>query len=142
MAATVVSRSVAQVVSHSVAAQAVAIILTLLVLDGIYLTATAPTSRSVIAAIQGSPLQIRWPAAAAVYALIAAAVWYFAVVPAAGSPATAAGRGALLGAAMYGLYDLTNYATLTRYPLSFALQDIVWGTLLCATVAAAGAAVA
>jgi len=43
---------------------------------------------------------------------------------------------------MYGLYDLTNAATLTRYPLMFALQDILWGTLLCATVAAAGAVIA
>ncbi|NDE17676.1 DUF2177 family protein [bacterium] len=119
-----------------------ALITTLLVLDGIYLTATAPTSRAVIAAVQGSPLQIRWPAAAAVYALIAAAVWFFAVAPAAGSPAVAAGRGAAIGAAMYGLYDLTNYATLSRYPLAFALQDIVWGTVLCATVAAATVAIA
>jgi uncharacterized membrane protein len=120
--------------------QLAALIVTLLVLDGIYLTATAPTSRAVIAAIQGSPLQIRWPAAAAVYALIAAAVWFFAVAPAAGSPTAAAGRGAAIGAAMYGLYDLTNYATLNRYPLDFAIQDIVWGTVLCATSAAAAAA--
>lgn len=119
-----------------------ALIVTLLVLDGIYLTATAPTSRAVIAAVQGSPLQIRWPAAAAVYALIAAAIWFFAVTPAEGSPTVAAGRGAAIGVAMYGLYDLTNYATLSRYPLAFALQDIVWGTVLCATVAAAAAAVA
>lgn len=119
-----------------------ALIVTLLVLDGIYLTATAPTSRAVIAAVQGSPLQVRWPAAAAVYALIAAAVWFFAVAPAEGSPVAAAGRGAAIGAAMYGLYDLTNYATLSRYPLAFALQDIVWGTVLCSATAAAAAAVA
>lgn len=118
-----------------------ALITTLLVLDGIYLTATAPTSRAVIAAIQGSPLQIRWSAAAAVYALMAAAVWFFAVTPAEGSPVAAAGRGAAIGAAMYGLYDLTNYATLSRYPLAFALQDIVWGTVLFSATAAVTVAI-
>jgi uncharacterized membrane protein len=38
---------------------------------------------------------------------------------------------------MYGLYDLTNYATLVKYPIKYAATDIVWGTVLCASAAAA-----
>ena len=109
----------------------------ILALDAVWLTATSSSSRAVIAAIQGKPLQIRWVAAAAVYVIMIAAVWFFAVEPASGW-LDGAGRGAALGFVMYGLYDLTNYATLAAYPLQFALTDIAWGTLLF-TVAAAAA---
>ncbi len=108
----------------------------LLLLDAVWLTAIAPTSRRVIAAIQGSPMEVRWIPAIAVYILIAAAVATFAV-PVGTEPLTAAGRGALLGLAIYGVYDLTNYATLRSYPLTYALSDIAWGTFLCGTTAAA-----
>jgi uncharacterized membrane protein len=108
----------------------------LLLLDAVWLTAIAPTSRRVIAGIQGTPLQIRWIPAAVVYILIAVAVTAFAVMPAT-STLDAAGRGALLGLALYGVYDFTNHATLTGYPLSFALADTAWGTFLCGATAAA-----
>lgn len=111
----------------------------LLALDAIWLTATSASSRQMIAVLQGKPMQIRWIAAAVVYALMIAAVWFFAVEPSK-SWQEGAGRGALLGFVMYGLYDLTNYATLVAYPLSFAIQDIVWGTFLFAVAAAAAAA--
>jgi uncharacterized membrane protein len=111
----------------------------MIVLDIVWLTATATTSRTMIAAIQGSPLQIRWLPAALVYILMVIATWYFAVQPAK-TIGEAATNGALLGFCMYGLYDLTNYATLSRYTLSFALTDMSWGTLLLATAAAAATA--
>ena len=100
----------------------------LLLLDAVWLTAIAPTSRRVIAAIQGSPLQVRWIPALLVYLLIAAGITAF------GSDAAS---GALLGAVIYGVYDLTNYATLRAYPLSYAAADIAWGTFLCGAVTAA-----
>ena len=106
----------------------------LLVLDAGWLIANSAYHRKVIAALQGSPLQIRWAPAIATYALIIVAVWFFAVRTAT-SWTEAAGRGALLGAAMYGVYDLTNYATLSRYPVSYAVSDLIWGTLLCSATA-------
>lgn len=112
-------------------------LLLLLLLDAAWLTANAPASRRLIAAIQGSPLQIRWVPAAAVYLLIAAGVVAFAVAPPTDSVLEAAGRGALLGLAIYGVYDLTNLATLTNYTVSYAVADIAWGTFLCGTIAAA-----
>jgi uncharacterized membrane protein len=36
----------------------------------------------------------------------------------------------------YAAYDLTNLATLEGFPLKVVLVDMVWGTVLCATVSA------
>jgi uncharacterized membrane protein len=100
----------------------------LFLLDAVWLTAIAPTSRRVIAGIQGSPLQVRWIPALFVYLLIAAGITVFG---------TDAAHGSLLGLVIYGVYDLTNHATLRGYPLSYAVSDIAWGTFLCGTVTAA-----
>jgi len=117
--------------------QIVAIVGSLLALDAVWLSSTASSTREIFAKLQGQPLEIRWVAAAVVYALMVIAVWYFAVEPS--KTVTEAGtKGAVLGATMYGLYDMTNYATLAKYPLSFALTDMAWGTFLMATAAAAG----
>ena len=116
--------------------QIATITVVMLVLDVAWLTATAASSQKMIAGIQGKPMQMRWLAAAATYALMIAALWYFAVEPAA-TWYEAAGRGAALGFVRYGLYDLTNYATLAAYPLDFALRDMAWGTYLFAVTAAA-----
>lgn len=112
----------------------------MLVMDAIWLTANNATHRTIFAAIQGQPMVIRWIPAAIVYILMIAATWYLAVEPSKGWQ-SAAGRGALLGAAMYGVYDMTNYATLAKYPLSFAITDMLWGTFLCAVSAATAVAV-
>jgi uncharacterized membrane protein len=93
-----------------------------------------------VAALQGQPLKIRWIPTLAVYAIMVAALWYFAVSPST-NITDAAGRGAALGFSMYGLYDLTNYATLERYTLDFALTDIIWGTFLFTVTAAVAATI-
>lgn len=38
--------------------------------------------------------------------------------------------GALLGAAAYGAYNLTNYAIIEGWPLSITLKDWAWGTFV------------
>lgn len=52
-----------------------------------------------------------------------------------------AGMGALLGAAAYGTYDLTNRATLVGFSWTLAIVDLVWGTVLTAAVAGVTAGV-
>jgi uncharacterized membrane protein len=116
--------------------QMLLILIIVLAMDAVWLTTTAPTSRALIAGIQGSPLAIRWVPAAMVYIIIVAAVWFFAVRPASGW-IEAAALGGALGFAMYGLYDLTNYSTLKGYTARFAVTDIVWGTVLCGVAAGA-----
>ena len=113
-------------------------ILALLALDAVWLTSNMTMHRALFAKLQGSPLTIRWVPAILVYVVIVGAVWFFAVRETK-TVEDAAFRGGLLGLAMYGVYDLTNYATLSKYPLTFAVSDMAWGTFLCASVAAVGA---
>jgi uncharacterized membrane protein len=108
---------------------------TMLVMDGVWLTVNNPYHRAVFAAIQNSPLMLRIIPAALVYVFMVGAVWFFAV-KSSRNWMEAAGRGALIGLAMYGVYDLTNYATLSAYPIGFAVSDMLWGTFLCSVSAA------
>ena len=117
-------------------AQILTVVLVMLGMDAVWLTSNAAFHRKVFAIIQGSPLQVRMWAAALTYVIMIAAVWFFAVAPSGTNWLVAAGRGAAIGAAMYGIYDLTNLATLTKYPLNYAITDMIWGTFLCAVVAA------
>lgn len=52
-----------------------------------------------------------------------------------GSWMTACLLGGLLGLVAYGTYDITNLATLKNWPPIVAIVDIVWGTVLTASVA-------
>ena len=110
-----------------------------LFLDAMWLGYQGKYHAELFAQIQKSPLTIRFLPALAVYILIALAVWYFVFqVPATSvstNPAKAFVIGATLGFSMYGLYDLTNYATLKGYTLQMTLTDMAWGTFLCGTAA-------
>jgi len=46
-------------------------------------------------------------------------------------------RGAILGAAIYGVYNATNMATLSQYSLEYAITDTMWGTFLFASATSA-----
>lgn len=48
---------------------------------------------------------------------------------------TAALYGGLLGFVAYGTYDITNLATLKTWPPIVAIVDMIWGTVLTASVA-------
>ena len=65
-----------------------------------------------------------------VYVLIPLAVAYFAIMPSK-TLSEAATRGAFLGTSMYGLYDLTNLASLKGWTTAMAVTDTLWGTVLC-----------
>lgn len=87
----------------------------------------------------GHLMEINWIAAIIFYLVFLVGVTYFAIYPA----ATAGGwqkallLGALFGFFTYATYDLTNYSTLKDWPLSLVVVDIIWGTVLGASVAAA-----
>lgn len=76
-----------------------------------------------------------WAPAILVYVLLAIGIATL-VVPRASSGVSAALFGALFGLVVYGVYDLTNYATLARWPAVVTIVDIAWGTSACAAVAA------
>ena len=76
------------------------------------------------------------PAGVFYLAYLAGLVW-FAVRPGiAQGVGTGALNGALLGAMCYMTYDLTNQATLARWPLHVTLIDLTWGAFATATAAA------
>ena len=80
---------------------------------------------------------VRVVPAALYYVAFPAAIVYLALTPQPASLLDAALRSAALGLAAFGVYDLTNLATLRGYTVSLALVDMAWGTF---ATAAAGAA--
>ncbi len=81
--------------------------------------------------------------AAVFYALYLAGMVWFAVRPGLGGGIGAAAlNGALLGAVCYATYDLTNQATLVRWPVALTLCDIAWGSFATAVAASVATAVA
>ena len=81
---------------------------------------------------------VNWAAAVAFYLLFLVGLVVLVIWPAVEreSFAQAVLLGALFGLVTYAAYDLTNLATLDGFPLKVALVDLVWGTVLCATVSA------
>lgn len=81
----------------------------------------------------GSSMSPRWGAAILVYALIPLGVVLF-VGPAMGANAGLArafGWGAMYGLIGYGIYDLTNRATLAQWSLKLTVVDMLWGATIC-----------
>ena len=78
--------------------------------------------------------------AAVFYALYLLGVIYFAVFPALnnGGWRMSVLNGVLLGLVAYGTYDLTNQATLSRWPIVVTLTDLAWGSFLTAFSAFVG----
>ncbi len=77
--------------------------------------------------------------------IVPAAIYYFGfpavIVYLALLPATSLGeaalRSAVLGLAAFGVYDLTNLATLRGYTVTMTLVDMAWGTFATAVGGAA-----
>ncbi len=89
----------------------------------------------------GKSIEPRLGSALGVYLALPGGVVLFALpqVDPANLLATALLWGALFGVTVYTVYDLTNRATLRRWPIKLVLVDIAWGGVLCA-IATVGAA--
>lgn len=81
--------------------------------------------------------EVNWFAAILFYIVFLLGLTFFATYPAVtkGTLLTAVILGALYGFFTYATYDLTNLATLTNWPVSLAIIDILWGTILGSLVA-------
>ena len=80
---------------------------------------------------------VNWMAAAAFYLIFILGVTVFVVYPGwqQGYPLIkVALLGGLLGLVTYATYDLTNQATLKNWPAIVTGVDLLWGTLLTASV--------
>jgi uncharacterized membrane protein len=73
------------------------------------------------------------------YTIYIGGIVYFAVWPGlTEGVAKAALQGAILGFLCYATYDFTNYATLKVWSLKVTVLDLIWGTVLTGSTAAAG----
>lgn len=77
--------------------------------------------------IQLIPVAFFYPLYA--FAIVLLAAWPAVV---SGSWSEALWRGAILGLAAYGAYDLTNHATIAEWPLVMTLVDMAWGIVVTA----------
>jgi uncharacterized membrane protein len=113
-------------------------LVTILALDALWLGVVMRrfyrTRFAAIGRMSGGAMAPIWPAAAAVYMLLTIGIVGFALPQAGGAVAPATAWGALLGAVIYGFYNLTNHATLAGWPPAITVVDIAWGTGLCAAV--------
>ena len=81
------------------------------------------------------------PAAIVFYLIYILGIVLLAVLPnRQASVGRTAVTGAILGVMTYATYDLTNQATLSHWPWSLTVIDMVWGTILSGLSAAAAAA--
>ncbi|MBP9716465.1 MAG: DUF2177 family protein [Candidatus Levybacteria bacterium] len=81
---------------------------------------------------------INWPAALIFYALFIVGLIIFVISPAIEKKSLmhAVIMGGLFGFFAYATYDLTNLATLKNWPFSLTIVDMMWGTILAASVSA------
>jgi len=79
-------------------------------------------------------------AAAALYLIYFVGIVVFTILPAARNDEwiSALLLGGLLGLVAYATYDLTNLATLDRWPLIVTVVDLAWGTFVTALSSLAG----
>jgi uncharacterized membrane protein len=79
---------------------------------------------------------INWFAAIIFYLLFIAGIVIFVISPAVEkhSWVHALIFGALFGLITYATYDLTNLATLKDWPLLVTVVDLIWGTVLAASI--------
>ena len=114
-------------------------LLTFVVLDGLWLGVFMTdfyTSRLLpIARVADGRLSPLWAPAAVVYLLLALGIALF-VVPRSESMWQAAALGLVFGLVVYGVYDLTNYATIERWTAALVLTDMAWGGFACAAAGA------
>jgi uncharacterized membrane protein len=86
----------------------------------------------------GHLMEINWTAAIIFYLVFLVGLTVFAIYPTVsqgGGWQTALLWGALFGFFTYATYDLTNLATLKDWPLDMVIVDMLWGTVLGASVA-------
>lgn len=62
------------------------------------------------------------------YLLLALGIYYFGVKQ------NSVVNGAVFGLIVYGVYNFTNLATISKYDSKVSVVDTAWGTILCALV--------
>lgn len=86
--------------------------------------------------LEGDQLAIRLGPTLVLYPMIIVGLQLFALPKAApGDVVSAALWGGVFGLIAYGVYDLTNFATLATYSLRMTVVDMLWGLVLSGATA-------
>jgi uncharacterized membrane protein len=103
----------------------VAILVSILALDAVYLSMIYTMFGEMIQGIQGSAMTLNVWGAVLCYAALTFGLYYF-IIREKRSPLDAG----LLGLVIYAVYETTSLATLKKWDPKVALMDSVWGFLL------------
>ena len=96
----------------------------LVLIDSIWLFTTGPSVLRMTEQIQGGPVSFRIGPAIIVYVALAYLVLQIKTLS----------QAVLTGMATYAVYDMTNYALLTKYSPVVAIADTLWGGVLFGVV--------
>jgi uncharacterized membrane protein len=97
----------------------------LVAIDFAYLTVIKGHFARQIAAVQGSPMVVNLFGAIVTYVFLIFGINYFII-----RPGRSAQDAFLLGLTVYGVYDFTNLALLSKWQLFTAITDTLWGGAL------------
>jgi uncharacterized membrane protein len=109
----------------------------MLILDALQILVNRKFHAKLFKNVQKSPMKVRIVPAILVYILMPIAVTYFAILQSK-SIKEAGLKGGLLGFTIFGVYDLTNLATLDGWTVEMAIMDISWGTVMFSITSAVG----
>ena len=100
----------------------------MVVLDASYIFMVSGTFKSLVKDVQGGrTLELDLVAAFLCYLTLVVALWYFII-----REKRSVWEGALLGWAIYAVYETTNKATLKDWSWTMVAMDTVWGGILFA----------
>jgi uncharacterized membrane protein len=109
----------------------------MLILDALQILVNQKFHAKLFKNVQKSPMKVRIIPAVLVYILMPFAVTYFAILQSK-SIKEAGLKGGLLGLTIFGVYDLTNLATLDGWTIEMAIMDISCGTIMFMITSVAG----
>jgi uncharacterized membrane protein len=104
--------------------------ITMLAIDGLYLQTMKTPFSEQIYKVQGSPLVLKILPTIICYMLLVFGLNYFII-----SKKQSVYDAFLLGIVIYGVYDATTYALITKWSPQLALIDTLWGGILMSITA-------
>ena len=96
-------------------------------IDTIYLNLMKNYFSKQIQSVQGSPIKMRVLGAAICYLFLIIGLNYFII-----KPNRSVSDAFLLGIVIYGVYETTNYALLSKWSMLTVILDTLWGGILFA----------